>query len=59
MIIILVLFSISLNTIQSQIVNKYNIPGDLISISGDRYTIVIVDTNLGYVSRLSILRKTG
>ena len=57
MISILVLFSISLAAIRSQTVNRYNVPGDLISISGDGYVIVIVDTTLG--NGLSILRKTG
>ena len=57
MINILFLFSISLIAIRSQIVNRYNVPGDLISISGDGYVIVIVDTTLG--NGLSILRKTG
>lgn len=58
MISILVLLSISLIAIQSQTVDRYNVPGDLVSISGDGFIIVIVNTTNSR-NRLSILRKIG
>jgi hypothetical protein len=53
----LLFLCISLNSIQTQTIKRYNIPGDLVSISGDGNVMVIIDLTSGI--SLAILRKTG
>ena len=53
----LIFLCISLIVIRSQTVLRYNLPGNLVSISGNGNVIVIVNITSG--KSLTILRKVG